>query len=755
MNYKKNLELISKKNIKNSILKYSNITLFDQREKVYKSIKKVNKKTPKLFKSIKFFGKKTEETKENILNLFNKTMSSFYSLDKSSNVLPLLDYFENDKQNKNNSTHKFKAIKKKLNLNIEIQNYLNINDNYSKTANNFYITESSLMKPGKKQKIKKLSFLLNKEKYNKDDLSIDTLLLIQTFRNNNEKNKLKISGYLENKSQTYRKNYSYNKNESNKNNFENKIEENEGKNLIDNKISKFNSNRQPNVKDFIKKMQELKINSYTAKTKKERAIRLEEGYFNQIEFYQDTIHSLHSAQKLLDVQFSNKIADYTRFVMSKRERELVKSSKLIQEIINHRKDIEHIKNKINKIELEKSNILKWIFFMIQMKEKRLVLPNHYKTILEKVKVKRLSRRQPTRKDDKKEKNKAKIKRKPSFFGIDNNSLSHNRDSHNELNNIKERKNSDNDNTQTSRKEENDRILNYKHFLIFQTPEEFQERLNNFEKENITLLTYYNELYHQLFEYKNELNSLKKYEIINESRNLIIKEKEKELKDIKNLIEEKIKLISDFKKKEKHLEIEFKRGRNKSNENKIKKNIIGEIKDANIKIKEDKTNLNENKNTLLYRKINNIFEICKIIGSKLKFAYNILNLVNKKIYTKEKEMTLMLEFIEQTVDYLINKFNSYMGKNEEIQELIKKVKLDIEKEHKLEKARLQMMIDLQKITKLKEKVQKRSNKIYFLPTKKIDLSNFKIKTERKIEDKNLSKIPDIEDYLYNENNLDNK
>ena len=112
MNYKKNLELISKQNIKNSILKYSNITLFDQREKVYKSIKKENKKTPKLFKSIKFFGKKTEETKENILNLFNKTMSSFYSLDKSSNVLPLLDYFENDKQNKNNCTHKFKAKKK-------------------------------------------------------------------------------------------------------------------------------------------------------------------------------------------------------------------------------------------------------------------------------------------------------------------------------------------------------------------------------------------------------------------------------------------------------------------------------------------------------------------------------------------------------------------------------------------------------------------------------------------------------------------
>ena len=207
-----------------------------------------------------------------------------------------------------------------------------------------------------------------------------TLLLIQTYRNNeNKNNNLKISSYFSDKKKTHNKHYSFIKGESNKNNFEKTVDENDIKHIINCKISKYDHYKEAKFKDFIKKTQELKIKGYAAKIKKERAIRLEEGYFNQIEFYQDTIQSLKSAQKLLDIQFSNKISDYTRFVMSKREREKVKSSKLIQEIINHRKDIEHIKNKISKIEIEKSNIIKWIYFMIQMKEKKLVLPSYYKT----------------------------------------------------------------------------------------------------------------------------------------------------------------------------------------------------------------------------------------------------------------------------------------------------------------------------------------------------------------------------------------
>ena len=319
---------------------------------------------------------------------------------------------------------------------------------------------------------------------------------------------------------------------------------------------------------------------------------------------------------------------------------------------------------------------------------------------------------------------------------------------NKDNDIYENDSINNSNNQ-NRKEIYEKITNYKNNLIFQTAEEFQDRLSIFEKENLVLLSYNNELNHQLFKYKKELNLLLKDENNINSNNYQIKEKEKELENIKNIIKAKIKLISDFKKTEENLEIEFKKERDKRKIN--KKNKIG----SNIIIPEQNNNSNKNKNTLLYRKINIIFESCKIIGSKLKYAASILTLVNKKIYTKEKEMIFMLEFIEQTVDYLITNFNYYLNKNEEIQEFIKNIKSDIEKEHKIEKARLQMMIDLQKIKTLKEKVEKRSNKIYFLPSKKIDLNKFKIKKEKVIVDKDLNRIPTIEDYLYNEKEVETK
>ena len=769
MNEIKKIELISKKKIKSSILKYSNITLFERREKQYKSEKKEKKKAPKLFKTTKFFQKKVEETKENILEPFCKTMSSFHFLSKTPNILPLLDIYENEttKNNKNKGGNKNKNKLKKLNI---------IKDNKNKTANNFYyLTENRKINTGNNHNIKDISNIFNnKENNKKEDFTIETLLLIQTHRNNeNKNNKLKISSYLsdKNRSQTYRRHYSFIKTDINKNNLEKNYEDEENnKKILKSKISKYNHYKEPKFKDFIKKTQELKIHSYAAKIKKERAIRLEEGYLNQIEFYEDTIKSLKSAHKLLDIQFSIKIADYTRYVISKREIEKVKSSKLIQEIVNYRKDIEHIKNKISKIEVEKSNILKWIYFMIQMKEKKLVLPNYYKNIFEKVRGRKLSRKQ-TRRDIK---NTKKSNRKLSLF--QNDSLVYGSSKENNKydipsiineNNVESNENVPkylnssitnhvSINISINKKEEYDKVIYYKNNLIFQTPEEFQDRLTSFEKENLVLLQYNNDLSHQLFRYKKELNSYLNEENNVGSKTYQINEKEKELFNIKNIVTEKIKLISDFKKAEEHLEIEFKKERDKRKSIKSRKKSMG-INDNNLDFNINKENniSNENKNTLLYRKINDIYEGCKIIGSKLKYAIFILNLVNKKIYTKEKEMILMLEFIEQSVDYLINTFNSHINKSEEIKEFIKEVKMDIEKEHKIEKARLQMMKDLQKIKILKEKVEKRSNKIYFLPSKKIDLSKFKIKKEKKIVDKDLNRIPTIEDYLYNEKEMEDK
>ena len=62
----------------------------------------------------------------------------------------------------------------------------------------------------------------------------------------------------------------------------------------------------------------------------------------------------------------------------------------------------------------------------------------------------------------------------------------------------------------------------------------------------------------------------------------------------------------------------------------------------------------------------------------------------------------------------------------------KLKNDIENKHKIENAKRLKSIENNKLYKLKEKVEKRMNKIYYLPFKKVDNKiNFKTFNKNKI------------------------
>ena len=379
MKERKKTSLMSKKTIKKEILKYSNINLFEKRERNYSSEKANNFKTQITYKINKIIkkNKKINLTNENNLAPFHQTMTSFYSLDKSSSVLPLLDldYFKT-----NNSKSKLRKQKTHL---FKKNNILNKTDNANKTSINFYLTGTPEIR-----KTKKLVYFINKDEDNKrnnneikKDIDIETLILIKNPSNQNnifnkKSNQLKLRKRMKGNSE----HNSYIKTDINNTNLESTLEEHERNSILNTKISKYSHYKNPGINDFLEKTQDLKLNSYTSNIKKERIIRLEEGYYNQIEFYQDTINSLQSAKKLLDVNFVNKIADYTRFLMSKKEREIVKNSNLLQEIITYKKDIDRVNNKIKKIEMEKNNIIKWIYFQLQIKEKKLVLPSQYITV---------------------------------------------------------------------------------------------------------------------------------------------------------------------------------------------------------------------------------------------------------------------------------------------------------------------------------------------------------------------------------------
>ena len=733
MSEKNNLNSLHKKLVKNSILKYSNKALFERRERNYNSEQNTKRKIKKM-RTTKFFHKKNNKEKHDVLTPFYKTMSSFYHSEKSYNILPLLKYFE-----KNIMSNKKSKVG-------NIYNHFICKTDRNCRDKDLFMTEISDLKLNNNdRKINKI--LLNQKKNNNintnKDSNIDILLLFQSSRNqerlnNNENTNYKIDNYA-NKEKTYYKDYSYTQTEQHKNFWE-KTSDEYSNQLLHTKLSKFDNSLK--YKDFIKKLKEEKIYLHTSKAKTERLHRLEEAYQSQIEFYKDSIKSFKMSKKLLENDFINRIGDYAKFISTTREREKIKEASLRQQIMDYRQEIEQIKSKINKIEIEKKNIIKWIFLQIQMKEKKLLLPDYYKQIITNNNNKHSSRKIVIKNDEKGESsfsNNRKINKNPTTRQKEHyafNYKTYNKgDSSNSFNFF-----SSGINERSIKPEERLRILNYKLNLIYKTPEEFKDRLVSLEKGNLLLLQYKDVLNNQLFKYKKLLMSLKGDEVIFEFENQNIENKESELKNIKQIVEKNEKIVSIFKKKKiNHL--------NKYKENNPETNQ--QSKQKTYFINESSVEKYKYKNMSLFKSIYIIFERCQMFGCNSSFGEDIINLVKRKINTKEKEMLLMLEFIELTSDYLIMSINKKTNHNNEIKSFVKNLKSEIDNEHKLEKAKLQLMLDLKKINSLEEKIEKRYNKIYFLTKRRKNLKECKIKKQIKIANLKINKNDNIQDFLYNE------
>ena len=720
MNEKNKVASLRKRLVKNSILKYSNKFLFERREKNYNSELNTKRKTKKLYyKTTKFFQQKHNEKKEELLLPFYKTMSSFYPTEKSYNIASLLEYFQKK------FIYKKKA-KSQKNKNIICRTDRNCRDK------NLFMTEVSnlLSKNIKEMKTTENSFR-KKAKENKKEPNIDLLLLIQSERNQNETNIInnnkRIESYLS-KGKSYNRNYSYTViTEQNKNLIDKTSEE--YLNYVFNiKLSKYEKNQ--SHKDYISKLNEKKNYLHVSKAKTERIKRLEEAHKNQIEFYKDSINSFKKSKKLLENDYINKIGDYTRFISSKKEREKIKQSSLRQKIVDYKKDIEHIKSKINKIEIEKKNIIKWIFLQIQMKEKKLQLPEYYKIIITQLENKKQSSTKLFIKHE--DKSNLILEKKKTNKSVSTKS------NHYMINNSKIFNNNGN-NEKYIKPEEYKRILNYKNNLIYKTPEEFKDRLISLEKGNILLLQYKDILHSQLFRYKKELENIIKSINKSSEENKKIDEWKREINIIKYIADENEKIVSILKrKKASNSKSIINKNLDKSKQKKLKNNFLKNDIDQY-----------KYKNISLYKSIYIIYEQCLKVEKESLYTEEITNLVNRKINTKEKEMLLMLEFIELTADYLKMSLNKKMQQNDEIKSFIKKIKADIENKHKIEKAKLQVLLDFQKMKSIAKDVNKRINKIYFLPKRRISLTEFRNKKiEKKIENE-INKENKIEDFLYNE------
>ena len=544
------------------------------------------------------------------------------------------------------------------------------------------------------------------------------------------------------------------------------------KNLIYLKLKKLESEKY-NISLMLNKVREFKYFNYLNEQKKEINIITMENSKNNIEFLKDKINSLNKIKNIYSNKISNTLGEYSKFISNYKEKEKINSDILLNQINNIKKEVKNLQNKIAKKEQEKATILKWVYFLIKMKEKKIELPTYYKKIIEtnfprgiekrktiapklediksiKDKKKqffehhehndndidkdkdkdkphkdhsnktlahiRLSAVEENVKNgvnDKKTHIESKFKRKSKivskgtisfkksliklnfikFTGI-NSGHSMNLEESIEAN-IKLKSAYDkliNDGIDPN---EINRISKYKLFLIYKTPEDLEDRLIEFQNENIQLLRQYE------LTRKKLIDKRLKYKTIFENRaNSIYEELDEKIK------QNEIRL-NQVKNKNELLLIQCAIATNRL---KAQKNVVN-IKQKKSKSLKKKIITQESIRRELFVKIENLYELC----------LNHFEKPNKFLEYKDKfkkDIIYMLTVIELFIVYLKSKLN-FNNKSDILKfDLMKRIKNEIEHKHKIEKGEILRSKEKEKFKYLQEIIEEKTNKILFLQKRRI-------------------------------------
>ena len=544
------------------------------------------------------------------------------------------------------------------------------------------------------------------------------------------------------------------------------------KNLIYLKLKKLESEKY-NISLMLNKVREFKYFNYLNEQKKEINIITMENSKNNIEFLKDKINSLNKIKNIYSNKISNTLGEYSKFISNYKEKEKINSDILLNQINNIKKEVKNLQNKIAKKEQEKATILKWVYFLIKMKEKKIELPTYYKKIIETNFPRGIEKRKtiaPKLEDiksindkkkqffehhehndndidkdkdkdklhkdhsnktlahirlsaveenvkngvnDKKTHIESKFKRKSKivskgtisfkksliklnfikFTGI-NSGHSTNLEESIEAN-IKLKSAYDkliNDGIDPS---EINRISKYKLFLIYKTPEDLEDRLIEFQNENIQLLRQYE------LTRKKLIDKRLKYKTIFENRaNSIYEELDEKIK------QNEIRL-NQVKNKNELLLIQCAIATNRL---KAQKKVVN-IKQKKSKSLKKKIITQESIRRELFVKIENLYELC----------LNHFEKPNKFLEYKDKfkkDIIYMLTVIELFIVYLKSKLN-FNDKSDILKfDLMKRIKNEIEHKHKIEKGEILRLKEKEKFKYLQEIIEEKTNKILFLQKRRI-------------------------------------
>ena len=558
--------------------------------------------------------------------------------------------------------------------------------------------------------------------------------------------------------------------------------------LLDLKLKKLQSEKY-NTSLMLNKIREFKYSNYLNEQKKEINKTSMENSKNNLEFLTDKINTLNIIKNICSINISNKVGEYSKFILKYKEKEKINSDILLNQINNLKRDVKNLQNKIAKKEYEKTQILKWIYFLIKMKEKKLILPAYYKKIIETNFERKITKRKTIAlnienlkilqhpeqrfilsKEDKSSikdhSNKLLLHIRLSNYNNDGNvdhkvkkkyvesefknkklklltksTISFKRRSSIKTNLLNTNENHENhiynfdESFETNKKvkktfdkliqdgitlNEINRISHYKLFLIYKTPDDLEDRLNELQNGNIQLL-------HQ-------------YEI---SRKKLFAKKLK----YKDIFENKVWLDSEaINNKIKYREIKLNQLK-KKNENFLKQydltlNNLEEKKNVNNKSKKVmnlKKNLKtESKSKELLTKIENIFDLC---------ISNIENPKKLEEYKqKSKDIISMLTVIELFVVILKSKLNFKDKSDLQKYDLMRKIKNSIENKHKLEKGIILRLKKKEKFKYFQENIEEKMNKILFLQKRKT-IPLYNLNNINKKKNYSVEKKINFEDFMF--------
>ena len=694
--------------------RFSNENIFKEREKEFLKNEKSFSMKNKNKTSIDFFFKKKKEVKRNYVyssflststtsllkeisdisvrqNLWNKIFSNFNELKQKNE----------EKKNDTSKSNNIYSIKK---YNIGLRNEMYLTGfhyiNNSKYLSSYNKNNDSSIKENDFNKIKKK--LINKEK-NIENIMHNTQSKSFLLSNNSTKNKnTYLLKYFEEQKNIFSKKDKKDMNISFK--LDNKLNERNHKNiLIKIKTKKINI-KKDSLDTFMTKLRAFTILKHETKENDKKKSNIINNYQNKVYYYNDKYKSLNKNIVFLNKKFYGKLNEYMKFINTKIDEEKKRDIHLINKIIFLRDKIKQLNDKLKSKEYEKNTILKWIYFQIQVKEKILTIPSYYKDIIEnKTQKNKKIEEKPNKIPNKiirmSLKPNIKVSKKLNLEGFNQRkSFKVKRflnQSQKDLTSLKEFVNKS-EKCIDATDEETKKVNNYLKFPIFNDINELIDTLEFIQNEITFKIKDYYELRIQIFSYRNILSKYQndlEMNKINYEKNIEIKDKEleqiKELNDSHNI--EKIG-VKQYQKKSKSLKILS--------------------LDMNKKI-------NIYDYPLIY-KIDSIYEKCKFLNLEIN--------IDIKSFGDEKERTPLaldllykMKYITQTINIIFNEFKYYREHDKYKSEIIKQTKWELDKQHKAAKSLEQKIKEKERAFKLLNKINEKSNKILFIPKKKVDMN----------------------------------